>query len=369
MTASANFLLIVLGWDVWEICMLPSRGGKRVTCQVKQSTFLIFDRICLFLLRDELDSVTTQVLFFCCFNQTCFWFPFLLHFVALQKSHMKFENGLNWIPKTPVIQGCSLISCPCRRESVLGTQEVMNELLTKMDGMSAKRALFIIDPAPLGLRPLDQLIYIPLPNEDSRHQIFNACLRNSPVWKTLTLTRYLWFILYFLSLPLYVRTLWNYGNPAVSLFHFYLRWSFSSLQDTEKDRRSCPAIALVSFHFYIRRVSHRCRIQRRRRGEMPCNCSAFTFIEDGYSHHCNIQIRRGGDGKILRLWMRTWGGGCRDYNFPLWGVNEVSLHECEWCWHTQIPTNLLCSLGFIAITGSNPSGTSAGGDEEDGLYS
>ncbi|XVE79803.1 hypothetical protein DITRI_Ditri14bG0085400 [Diplodiscus trichospermus] len=69
---------------------------------------------------------------------------------------------------------------------------VLNQLLTEMDGMSAKKTVFIIgatnrpdiiDPALLRPGRLDQLIYIPLPDEESRHQIFKACLRKSPVSK------------------------------------------------------------------------------------------------------------------------------------------------------------------------------------------
>jgi transitional endoplasmic reticulum ATPase len=54
---------------------------------------------------------------------------------------------------------------------------VLNQLLTKMDGMNAKKTVFIIgatnrpdiiDPALLRPGRLDQLIYIPLPDEQSR---------------------------------------------------------------------------------------------------------------------------------------------------------------------------------------------------------
>lgn len=67
---------------------------------------------------------------------------------------------------------------------------VLNQLLTEMDGMTAKKTVFIIgatnrpdiiDPALLRPGRLDQLIYIPLPDEASRLQIFKACLRKSPV--------------------------------------------------------------------------------------------------------------------------------------------------------------------------------------------
>jgi len=74
---------------------------------------------------------------------------------------------------------------------------VLNQLLTEMDGMSAKKTVFIIgatnrpdiiDPALLRPGRLDQLIYIPLPDEASRHQIFKACLRKSPISKDVDLS-------------------------------------------------------------------------------------------------------------------------------------------------------------------------------------
>ncbi|KAF6140192.1 hypothetical protein GIB67_000240 [Kingdonia uniflora] len=73
---------------------------------------------------------------------------------------------------------------------------VLNQLLTEMDGMSAKKTVFIIgatnrpdiiDSALLRPGRLDQLIYIPLPDESSRHQIFKACLRKSPISKDVDL--------------------------------------------------------------------------------------------------------------------------------------------------------------------------------------
>lgn len=67
---------------------------------------------------------------------------------------------------------------------------VLNQLLTEMDGMNSKKTVFIIgatnrpdiiDPALMRPGRLDQLIYIPLPDEASRRQIFRAALRKSPV--------------------------------------------------------------------------------------------------------------------------------------------------------------------------------------------
>ncbi|VAI08897.1 unnamed protein product [Triticum turgidum subsp. durum] len=74
---------------------------------------------------------------------------------------------------------------------------VLNQLLTEMDGMNAKKTVFIIgatnrpdiiDPALLRPGRLDQLIYIPLPDVESRHQIFKACLRKSPLAKDIDLS-------------------------------------------------------------------------------------------------------------------------------------------------------------------------------------
>ncbi|KAK2642655.1 hypothetical protein Ddye_024418 [Dipteronia dyeriana] len=69
---------------------------------------------------------------------------------------------------------------------------ILNQLLTEMDGLSPKKNIFVIGATitpdildPTLLRPgcLDQLIYIPLPDESSRLQIFKACLRRSLVSK------------------------------------------------------------------------------------------------------------------------------------------------------------------------------------------
>jgi len=67
---------------------------------------------------------------------------------------------------------------------------VINQILTEMDGMNAKKSVFIIgatnrpdiiDPAVLRPGRLDQLIYIPLPDEGSRMNILKSVLRKSPV--------------------------------------------------------------------------------------------------------------------------------------------------------------------------------------------
>ncbi|KAJ2230741.1 AAA ATPase cdc48 [Coemansia sp. RSA 485] len=67
---------------------------------------------------------------------------------------------------------------------------VLNQILTEMDGMNAKKNVFVIgatnrpdqiDGALLRPGRLDQLIYIPLPDTDSRISILQATLRKSPV--------------------------------------------------------------------------------------------------------------------------------------------------------------------------------------------
>ena len=73
---------------------------------------------------------------------------------------------------------------------------VMNQLLTEMDGMNSKKQVFIIgatnrpdiiDTALMRPGRLDQLIYIPMPDLESRQKILRAVLRKSPVAKDVDL--------------------------------------------------------------------------------------------------------------------------------------------------------------------------------------
>ena len=77
------------------------------------------------------------------------------------------------------------------------SDRVLNQLLTEMDGMGAKKNVFIIgatnrpdqiDPALLRPGRLDQLIYIPLPDEKSRHAVLQSTLRKSPISQEVDLT-------------------------------------------------------------------------------------------------------------------------------------------------------------------------------------
>merc|ERR1719379_3009756 len=74
---------------------------------------------------------------------------------------------------------------------------VMNQLLTEMDGMGAKKSVFIIgatnrpdiiDTALMRPGRLDQLIYIPMPDLPARLGILRATLRKSPVSKDVDLS-------------------------------------------------------------------------------------------------------------------------------------------------------------------------------------
>merc|ERR1712147_486771 len=76
-----------------------------------------------------------------------------------------------------------------------GTDRVLNQLLTEMDGAGVKKNLFfigatnrpdILDEALIRPGRLDQLIYIPLPDKASRVNIFKANLRKSPVAPNVT---------------------------------------------------------------------------------------------------------------------------------------------------------------------------------------
>merc|ERR1712083_1182762 len=73
---------------------------------------------------------------------------------------------------------------------------VLNQLLTEMDGVGAKKNVFIvgatnrpdiIDTALMRPGRLDQLIYIPMPDYESRLGILRATLRKSPVSKDVDL--------------------------------------------------------------------------------------------------------------------------------------------------------------------------------------
>jgi transitional endoplasmic reticulum ATPase len=70
------------------------------------------------------------------------------------------------------------------------SDRVINQILSEIDGMGSGKTLFIIgatnrpdilDPGIMRPGRLDQLIYIPLPDRESRMSIFKANLRKSPI--------------------------------------------------------------------------------------------------------------------------------------------------------------------------------------------
>ncbi|KAM0676110.1 AAA ATPase cdc48 [Gurleya vavrai] len=67
---------------------------------------------------------------------------------------------------------------------------VINQLLSEMDGMNTKKNVFVIgatnrpdqiDSALMRPGRLDQLVYIPLPDRESRKSILHACLKKTPL--------------------------------------------------------------------------------------------------------------------------------------------------------------------------------------------
>ncbi len=77
-----------------------------------------------------------------------------------------------------------------------GADRVINQLLTEMDGIGAKKNVFIIgatnrpdilDPAIMRPGRLDQLMYIPMPDYESRLSILKATLKNTPIHRDVDL--------------------------------------------------------------------------------------------------------------------------------------------------------------------------------------
>ena len=76
------------------------------------------------------------------------------------------------------------------------SDRVINQILSEIDGMGSGKTLFIIgatnrpdilDPGIMRPGRLDQLIYIPLPDRESRVSIFKANLRKSPIHDDISL--------------------------------------------------------------------------------------------------------------------------------------------------------------------------------------
>ncbi|KAI5190033.1 transitional endoplasmic reticulum ATPase [Nematocida minor] len=77
-----------------------------------------------------------------------------------------------------------------------GATQILNQMLIEMDGMNSKKNVFVIGATnrpdviePALMRPgrLDQLIYIPLPDEESRLSILKASLQKAPLDESVNL--------------------------------------------------------------------------------------------------------------------------------------------------------------------------------------
>jgi transitional endoplasmic reticulum ATPase len=73
---------------------------------------------------------------------------------------------------------------------------IVNQILTEIDGVGVKKNVFVLgatnrpdmlDPAVTRPGRLDQLIYVPLPDHESRMAILKANVRNSPLAKDVSL--------------------------------------------------------------------------------------------------------------------------------------------------------------------------------------
>ena len=78
-----------------------------------------------------------------------------------------------------------------------GSDRVINQILTEMDGIGIKKNVFIIgatnrpdilDPAIMRPGRLDQLMYIPMPDYESRLSILKATLRKTPIHRDVDLS-------------------------------------------------------------------------------------------------------------------------------------------------------------------------------------
>ena len=74
----------------------------------------------------------------------------------------------------------------------------MNQILTEMDGVGARKNVIcigatnrpdMIDPAVCRPGRLDQLVYIPVPDRASRVKIFQSCMRKSPLAEDVNIER------------------------------------------------------------------------------------------------------------------------------------------------------------------------------------
>jgi SpoVK/Ycf46/Vps4 family AAA+-type ATPase len=157
---------------------------------------------------------------------------------------------------------------------------VINQILTEMDGMGAKKNVFIIgatnrpdiiDPAILRPGRLDQLIYIPLPDEKSREAIFKANLRKSPVAKVSS--HWLLFVLFpacwtnavvacSISLLCHINLYYDVSAQDVDMGYIAkVTHGYSGADLTEVCQRACKLAIRQNIEAEIRRERERANNQ------------------------------------------------------------------------------------------------------------
>merc|ERR1712137_902026 len=108
---------------------------------------------------------------------------FVNYLIKQDKQLLVFFSLMNWIPLlVPVVEAVVTL--------VVLEIVFINQILTEMDGIEAKKNVFIIgatnrpdilDPAIMRPGRLDQKIYIPMPDLASRESILKASLRGAPL--------------------------------------------------------------------------------------------------------------------------------------------------------------------------------------------
>jgi len=120
-------------------------------------------------------------------------------FMGMGSNRIKklFESAREHAPSVIFIDEIDALAG--NRDSVLtkSARSTINQLLTEMDGVGSKKNVFIIgatnrpdiiDTALMRPGRLDQLIYIPMPDFESRLSILRATLRKSPISKDVDLS-------------------------------------------------------------------------------------------------------------------------------------------------------------------------------------
>lgn len=156
--------------------------------------------------------------------------------------------------------------CP-RRDSAGGgssegngvSERVVNQLLTEMDGLDARKSVFVIaatnrpeliDPAMLRPGRLDRLVYVPVPNTSDRIAILKACTRRTPLAPEVDLK----------SIAKDTRLKGFSGADLAALVReaaVNALWTSGALQgeDQEQEEEEAPKVTMSNFEHAIGRVA------------------------------------------------------------------------------------------------------------------